>query len=59
MKPLLAVSLVVLSSVSPGARERRISEAAPQVAIPPRSLSAPGGTAFVATLAALPSRPQR
>jgi len=54
MKLLLAVSLVLLSAVSPGARERRTSEVAPQVGIPPRSPSAPGGTAFVASLAALP-----
>ena len=54
MKVLLAVPLVLLSAVGAGARERRTSETAPQVAIPPRAPSAPGGTAFVASLAALP-----
>src|ERR1051325_5177504 len=54
MKVLLAVPLVVLSAVGAGARERRTSETAPQIAIPPRAPSAPGGTAFVASLAALP-----
>jgi len=54
MKVLLAVPLVLLSAVSANARERRTSETAPQVAIPPRAASARGGTAFVASLAALP-----
>src|ERR1051326_7313556 len=54
MKVLLAVPLVVLSAVGAGARERRPSATAPQIAIRPRAPSAPGGTAFVASLAALP-----
>jgi len=53
-KILLGVSLVLLSAVGGGARERWPVEPAPRVAIPPRSPSAPGGTAFVASLAALP-----
>ena len=51
---LLAVPLILVSAVGADPRERRSWKTAPQCAIPPREASAPGGTSFVASIAALP-----